>query len=75
MLEAQCSHWGGITSAAVYWPLFVSNGAEYAADLQAAQLADATAQLAAFHARIEAEGMHFAACIADSHLVAGTNTS
>lgn len=39
MLEAQCGHWGGITSAAVYWPLFVSNGTEHAADLQVWHLA------------------------------------
>ena len=57
MLEAQCASWGGIISAAVYWPLLVSN-ATSADDMdeQAAALATAKAQLAAFHAHIEAEG-------------------
>ena len=57
MLEAQCGTWGGLTSAAVYWPRFVSDAPEHAAEAQEASLTAAKAQLAALHARLdEAEG-------------------
>ncbi len=26
MLEAQCAAWGGVTSAAIYWPLLLVDG-------------------------------------------------
>lgn len=56
MLEAQCASWGGIVSAAVYWPRFVSNLPEHAAEAQQAALDAAKQQLAALHARMETEG-------------------
>lgn len=56
MLEAQCTSWGGIVSAAVYWPRFVSNLTEHSAEAQQASLDAASQQLTALHSRLEAEG-------------------
>jgi hypothetical protein len=57
MLEAQCASWGGIISAAIYWPRFVSNASEHSADAQQAALNAAKQQLAALHSRMETKGV------------------
>jgi hypothetical protein len=56
MLEAQCTSWGGIISATVYWPRFVSNASEHSAALQQAALDAAKQQLAALHTQMDARG-------------------
>jgi hypothetical protein len=56
MLEAQCTSWGGIISATVYWPRFVSNASEHSADAQQAAFDAARLQLAALHAQMESRG-------------------
>lgn len=57
MLEAQCTSWGGIISATVYWPRFVSNASEHSAEAQQAAFDAARQQLAALHAQTDARGV------------------
>ena len=57
MLEAQCASWGGIISATVYWPRFVSNASEHSAEAQQAAFDAARQQLAALHAQMESRGV------------------
>ena len=56
MLEAQCTSWGGIISATVYWPRFVSNASEHSAEAQQAAFDAARQQLAALHAQTDTRG-------------------
>ena len=58
MLEAQCTSWGGIISATVYWPRFVSNASEHSAEAQQAAFDAARQQLAALHAQMDTRGAH-----------------
>lgn len=50
MLEAQCRAWSGLTSVAIYWPLFFFD------PTNTDKLSTAIAETKAFHKRMEAEG-------------------
>ncbi|KAK9825605.1 hypothetical protein WJX74_010038 [Apatococcus lobatus] len=50
MLEAQCRSWSGLTSVAIYWPLFFFD------PTNTEKLTTAIAETRAFHKRMEAEG-------------------
>lgn len=50
MLEAQCRSWSGLSSVAIYWPLFFFD------PTNTEKLTTAIAETKAFHKRMEAEG-------------------